>query len=256
MRDPVCPLELALYGHPDSGGYWERHCDRHLLSVGFEPVHENWRSCYWHPGLALFLVVYVDDFKLAGAEDNLTEGWRLIRSGLDVEDPHDVGQYLGCDHKLSMQAFHITGRPVRTIEYDMEHFMRSCVVRYTELTGTQTFRKVSTPFVDDAPEADEAEVEGSSDKCAAPNLFNHTSSDPSSGTPAVGQTHVSSHAARILMKILYGARMARWDLLHTVCKLACWVTKWHAHRDKQLYRHMLHTPHIPHTYGRVGWRWS
>jgi len=28
MRDPVCPLELALYGHPESGGYWEQHCEK------------------------------------------------------------------------------------------------------------------------------------------------------------------------------------------------------------------------------------
>ena len=27
MRDPVCPLELALYGHPESGGYWEQHAE-------------------------------------------------------------------------------------------------------------------------------------------------------------------------------------------------------------------------------------
>ena len=33
---PVCPLELALYGHPDSGGHWEAHCEGHLASVGFE----------------------------------------------------------------------------------------------------------------------------------------------------------------------------------------------------------------------------
>ena len=27
MWDPVVPLIRALYGHPDAGGYWERHCD-------------------------------------------------------------------------------------------------------------------------------------------------------------------------------------------------------------------------------------
>ena len=43
MRDPVCPLLLALYGHRDSGGYWERHCEQHLRSLGFEAV-SNWRS--------------------------------------------------------------------------------------------------------------------------------------------------------------------------------------------------------------------
>jgi hypothetical protein len=35
MRRPVCRLRLALYGHPDSGGHWERHCEAHLKSVGF-----------------------------------------------------------------------------------------------------------------------------------------------------------------------------------------------------------------------------
>ena len=29
-RDPVCPLRLALYGHPDSGGIWEKHCTNSL----------------------------------------------------------------------------------------------------------------------------------------------------------------------------------------------------------------------------------
>ena len=30
MVDPVCPLVLALYGHPDSGGHWEIHCEAKL----------------------------------------------------------------------------------------------------------------------------------------------------------------------------------------------------------------------------------
>ena len=47
MRDPVCPLILALYRHPDAGGYWEAHCESHLKSVGFVPI-EEWRSCFWH----------------------------------------------------------------------------------------------------------------------------------------------------------------------------------------------------------------
>ena len=32
-------------------------------------------------------------------------------------------------------------------------------------------------------------------------------------------------AARVLMKILYAARMARFDLLRAVCNLACFVTR-------------------------------
>ena len=73
MQDPVCPLRLALYGHPDSGGHWERHCSEHLASVGFQGIN-SWRSCFWHPELRLYLVVYVDVFKLSGPSENLRKG--------------------------------------------------------------------------------------------------------------------------------------------------------------------------------------
>ena len=63
FQDPVCPLVLALYGHPDAGGFWEKHCDKHLKSVGFTPVHQSWMSVYFHKDLKLMLAVYVDDFK-------------------------------------------------------------------------------------------------------------------------------------------------------------------------------------------------
>ena len=37
VRDPVCPLIFSLYGHPDAGGYWERHCAQQLLDGGSPP---------------------------------------------------------------------------------------------------------------------------------------------------------------------------------------------------------------------------
>ena len=48
MHDPVVPLKLALYGHPDSGGHWEQHCESKLKEAGYEPV-PSWRSCFWIP---------------------------------------------------------------------------------------------------------------------------------------------------------------------------------------------------------------
>ena len=73
----VVRLRLALYGHPGSGTCWERHCGRHQRSVGFELVSEIWPSCYMHKEHGLFLVVYVDDFKLAGPKDKIALGWSL-----------------------------------------------------------------------------------------------------------------------------------------------------------------------------------
>ena len=35
MRNPVVRLVKALYGHPDSGTFWEKRCDTCVRSVGF-----------------------------------------------------------------------------------------------------------------------------------------------------------------------------------------------------------------------------
>ena len=43
LRNPVCRLTRALYGHPDAGGYWERRCDRILRSKGWGQI-ADWRS--------------------------------------------------------------------------------------------------------------------------------------------------------------------------------------------------------------------
>ena len=54
MKKPVVRLRKALYGHPDSGSFWEQHCDKHVRSVGFEPVGAEWPSVYTNPKLKLF----------------------------------------------------------------------------------------------------------------------------------------------------------------------------------------------------------
>ena len=49
-NSPVVILRLALYGHPSSGYFWEKHADAEITAVGFEAIPE-WPSCYWHLGL-------------------------------------------------------------------------------------------------------------------------------------------------------------------------------------------------------------
>ena len=78
-KDPVVKLVLALYGHPDSGGFWEQHCEKMLKEVGFHLVFPAaWPSVFYHPDLKLLLAVYVDDFKMAGPKQNMAKGWELI----------------------------------------------------------------------------------------------------------------------------------------------------------------------------------
>ena len=100
--DPVAQLILALYGHPDSGGLWEKHCEDILLSLGFRLVYPGaWPSVFWHPKLRLLLAVYVDDFKMSGPVQNVAKGWELISSKIDMDPPSAVGRYLGCEHVVT-----------------------------------------------------------------------------------------------------------------------------------------------------------
>ncbi len=147
--DPVCPLVLALYGHPDAGGYWEKHCDTHLCECGFEAV-PGWRSCYFHSALRLYLIVYVDDFKMSGPSENLQKGWDLIRPKIKMDDPTNFNHFLGCTHVEGVAELDGTGAPVRTMTYDMENFLVACVDLYKELAGPKVvIRFASTPFIDD-----------------------------------------------------------------------------------------------------------
>ena len=98
-KDPVVRLYLALYGHPDSGGFWEQHCEKMLLQVGFRLVFSAaWPSVFFHPKLKLLSAVYVDDFKMAGPKANMKRGWELISSKIDMDTPSPIGRYLGCEH--------------------------------------------------------------------------------------------------------------------------------------------------------------
>jgi len=239
FRDPVVPLRLALHGHPDAGGYWEKHCERHELSVGFTQV-PDWQSVMWHPELKLLLVVYVDDFKLAGPTKSLPQDWSLLKQGLIIDDPRPVDKYLGCNHILhtiaapspfnvhTMQAEGGTSKDatsaktnsssrktIKMMQYDQSSFLKTCVEKYLELSGKQitSLRKVTTPFIDEH-------------SAQAIDEDNHEIS------PGV----LAPIASRVLMKILYAARVGRYDLLRPLCSLATKVTKWSVTCDRMLHR--------------------
>ena len=243
MHAPVCPLRLALYGHPDSGGFWEQVCDSHLttpenqpskliaatkkqvMGCGFVPMAEEWPSCYWHPKLRLFLVVYVDDFKLSGPTVNMDRGWELIRGGIDVEDPHPLDVYLGCAHRF-WETKH-DGKVIRGLTYDMESFLRSSVDAYVSkakaLGYNVALKYAPTPYIDPLP---------------------------SNG--AGGSAVLQPCAASILMKLLYAARLARPDLIRAVCFLARECTKWTAECDRALHRLMCYV-HSSYALRLEGW---
>ena len=58
--------------------------------MGFAPIGPEWPSCYYHTKLSLMLSVYVDDFKLAGREDNMHAGRQMLRKLLHIEPERRV----------------------------------------------------------------------------------------------------------------------------------------------------------------------
>jgi hypothetical protein len=83
MRDPVVPLRLAHYGHPDSGTFWGQHCEERLLQKGFRTI-TGWPGVAYD-SLRVVLAVYVDDFKLAGGDQDIEPAWRAMSDAVNVE---------------------------------------------------------------------------------------------------------------------------------------------------------------------------
>ena len=99
------------------------------------------------------------------------------------------------------------GAVVNAVQWDMSDFLKQCVGLYQELGGAsaKTLRKADTPFLE-LPLSERAPAEGVSGELAP-------------------------IASKVLMKILYAARMARYDLLRATCYLATRITKWDASCD-------------------------
>ena len=100
FKKPMCRLHKALYGHPESGGHWERHLEEAIKGLGGEPV-ENHPSSYWLSHSQLLLTVYVDDLLLSGPAANHDAFWWQLRNGknpIKIEDPEPLGRFLGREH--------------------------------------------------------------------------------------------------------------------------------------------------------------
>ena len=153
-------------------------------------------------------MIYVDDYKLSGPKENLAEGWKLLRAGIKTDDPASLGRYLGCMHRIHKL-------PDRTvIEYDMESFLQQCLERYEKACSVAVvYKPAPTPFLDD-------------------KVFTEDQ--------LVGKGVLATSACAILMKILYCARLARFDLLRGVCALASFVSRWTEACDMKLYRLMCY----------------
>ena len=107
----------------------------------------------------------------------------------------------------------------KCVVYDMEDFLKACVQRYIELCPKPpSFRPVDTAFLDE-PVID-ADYAGSEEAGV-----------------------LAPVCAKIVMKILYAARVARHDLFKACNALSRYLTKWTPGEDKKLHRLMCYIYH-------------
>ena len=221
MRDPVCVLAKNLYGHPLAGNYWAEHCEKQVKLAGFERTFETWPAVYKHKDLDLHLLVYVDDFRMAGRKEDREKGWALLQNHIKLSKPELWGRYLGVHSRVTENK-----DGTRTLHYEMDDFAQSCLDKYTELVGAVTdsttagkwhkHSAAKTPFIDET------------------NI-------PLEDFEKTGQ--LADNAATMVMKLLWYGRMTRWDLLRQICLLAGFVAKWSVACDKILARLMAYIYH-------------
>ena len=99
-KRPMCKLNKALYGHPESGGHWEKHLHEAVVACGGKAVH-NHPSSYWFEDKRLLLTVYVDDLMLSGPAGAHDEFWQQLRFGpkpIKLDDSEPLTRFLGRSH--------------------------------------------------------------------------------------------------------------------------------------------------------------
>ena len=162
--------------------------------------------------LKLLLVIYVDDLKLAGPNENLAKGWEMLRTVLRIEPETDLGLYLGCVLSQGEAQLH-NGKKVKTITYNMEGLLKLSVEKYLDIVGKDTnLKKVSAPSLPEettssqyrAPSDGKHRVEcpwcAHSFDPAMPVLSETGSSPPGQESESLNRANLAPHAASVLMQ--------------------------------------------------------
>ena len=143
-----------------------------------------------------------------------------------------MGLYLGCVLSQGEAQLH-NGKKVKTITYNMEGLLKLSVEKYLDIVGKDTkLKKVSTPSLPEETKSSQYRAPSDGKRrvecpwCAhsfdpeMPVLSETGSSSHGQESESLNRGNLASHAASVLMKLLYAARIARFDLLRSINALA------------------------------------
>ena len=100
IEDPVVSLERKFFGHPSAGLLWERQIEEVPLELGWEKV-PNWECVFVHRKQRFFLLVHVDDMKMAGKKQHITPMRKKLMIYVDLDERTSFldHMYLGCTQR-------------------------------------------------------------------------------------------------------------------------------------------------------------
>ena len=155
----------------------------------------------------LVMIVYVDDLLLSGASHEHSRFWQDLEKLIKIENVDDLGRFLGRRHKIVATA---SGKG---IAFNVRDYMKSAVDMYLGITKQSQLKPANTPFLPRASSTPEEWEE---------------------------QAQLQTHACAVLMKLLWGARLGRPDLLKGITYLATFVSRWCKACDRMLHRLMCY----------------
>ena len=202
LNQPVAPLNKSLYGHPESGFHWDARFREVMTLMGGKADVDNQSNWTFENGLLLTL--YVDDILLSGPEKLHDEFWKKLQSHLEIEDPTDVDRCLGRKHVFERNG------DVTDVYFDMSDFVKSACQMYENMTN-KPLKGAPSPYL---PEG----------------------SIPLNEWEERGE--LAGEASKVLMKVLWAARLSRPDVIKAIGDLTRRVTKWSRADDKRLHRLM------------------
>ena len=208
IKRPCVRLIKSLYGHPESGYHWDCRFKEVMRKMG--GVHmSGFQSSYWFEKSGLLLTLYVDDMILRGPSNAHNPFWDELQRHLEIEEPTKVERILGRKQEI------FSDEKGSYVAMSMEEFLESSCETYENLSKTKIKESI-TPYM----------PEGSI----------NTSDWQSRGMFA-------ESASRILMKILWAARLCRPDFMKVIGDLTKRLTTWSTADDKRLHRLMGYVKH-------------
>ena len=158
------------------------------------------------------LCVYVDDLTLSGPIIHHEGFWSSLSKQVDLEPFTPLGRVLGRSHRFVLHE------GVKALALETDDLARQCVDLYEALSG-KAVKQFQTPHVDPV------------------SLV--VSDD-------VPRGELSASAARMVMKLLWLARLSRPDILVAVTLLAAKVTTWSLNEDRMVARLVGYVSHSAH----------